>query len=590
MKRRKIILCVLVAGLLMAGCATQETQTAQEATQEPVQEAREAVAKVATTELDGRTLTDRASLYQEYDPYDPVYFYITVVGGTEADGTNHTFAEMNSYKNLQGMTGVEKIYSECIFQVGDAVGPLPNQVGYSAVASNATINVRGRTSTGYDQKSYRITLFDSAGMWREQRAIALNKHPGDNSRIRNMIYFTLLQDVPGMVSLRTQFAHIYVKDLTDPDAPDAFVDYGLFTQVEQPNGRFLKNHGLSQNGNLYKANMCELYRYEDQIRLATDPLYDADAFSEVLEPKSGDDHSKLIAMLDAVNDYTIPIETVIERYFNLENLTSYMAFNLLMANPDSNAQNYYLYSPVNSDTWYYLCWDGDGALSDYEDTLLDNTWLEPAWTNGVSNYWGVVLFNRMLRVPEYREALLEKVELLHTIITPERIAELIALCRQTTDSFLARSPDLDGLKVTTEQLELIYEHMPFDTETAYQEVIDSFEYPMPFYLGTPKVEEEQLILNWESSYDFDGEFIRYDVQVATDWSFSENTLVFESLGQLENQVQLPLPESGVYFWRVTATNESGYTQIAFDQVTTDSGSHEGMLRFVVDEEGTVNPA
>ena len=95
MKRRKIILCVLVAGLLMAGCATQETQTAQEATQEPVQEAREAVAKAATTELDGRTLTDRASLYQEYDPYDPVYFYITVVGGTEADGTNHTFAEVN---------------------------------------------------------------------------------------------------------------------------------------------------------------------------------------------------------------------------------------------------------------------------------------------------------------------------------------------------------------------------------------------------------------------------------------------------------------------------------------------------------------
>src|SRR5699024_6712839 len=101
----------------------------------------------------------------------------------------------------------------------------------------------------------------------------------------------------------------------------AFVDYGLFTQVEQPNGRFLRNHGLSQNGNLYKANMCEMYRYEDKIRLATDPLYDVNVFSEVLEPKNDEDHSKLIEMLEAVNNYTLPIEEVIGTYFDVENLT-----------------------------------------------------------------------------------------------------------------------------------------------------------------------------------------------------------------------------------------------------------------------------
>lgn len=537
--------------------------------------------------LSEMTLTDKMSLYEEYDPVDPVCFYITIVPGNEADGTNHTFAEINSYENLQGMTGVEKIYGECIFQVGDETGPLPGEVGYDAVGSNATINVRGRTSTGYEQKSYRITLFDSAGMWREQRAIALNKHPGDTTRLRNMLYFELLQGVPGLVSLRTQFVHVYIWDETDPDAPDAFVDYGLFTQVEQPNGRFLRNHGLSQNGNLYKANMCEMYRYEDKIRLATDPLYDVNVFSEVLEPKNDEDHSKLIEMLEAVNNYALPIEEVIGTYFDVENLTSYMAFNLLLSNADSNAQNYYLYSPVNSDKWYYICWDGDAALKDYEDSLLDFTWQEGAWTKGISNYWGVVLFNRMLRVPEYRQALRDKVELLHAQITPERIAELIAKYRQTVDQFTMRMPDVAGLGATQEQLELIYQNMPYDTDAAYQDILTSFERPMPFYMHDVTGEGDALLLGWDSAYDFDGEFIRYDVQVARDWSFESDTLVYESLGQLDTQALVEMLPPGTYYWRVVATNESGYTQIAFDQVETDSGAHEGTRRFVIYEDGTV---
>lgn len=587
MKRRQACACLAALCLLLTGCTQQASQP--EETAQP-QEEREPVEKVPLSDINDRTLTDKLSLYEEYDPVEPVCFYITVVGGNEADGTNHTFEEVNSYVNLQGMTGVEKIYSECIFQVGDETGPLPGEVGYDAVGSNATINVRGRTSTGYEQKSYRITLFDSAGMWRGQRAIALNKHPGDNTRLRNMLYFELLQGVPGMISLRTQFVHVYIRDRTDPDAPDAFVDYGLFTQVEQPNGRFLRNHGLSQNGNLYKANMCEMYRYEDRIRLATDPLYDVQAFSEVLEPKSGDDHSKLIEMLEAVNDGATPIEQVIEKYFDLENLTSYMAFNLLLGNADSNAQNYYLYNPVGSDTWYYLCWDGDASLKDYEDALLDFSWQEGAWTKGISNYWGVVLFNRMLRVPQYRQALLEKVELLHAQITPQRIAEQIARYRTTVDLFTTVMPDVAGIQVERAELEQIYENMPYDTDAAYEDILQSFERPMPFYLSDVQAREGTLTLEWENAFDFDGEFIRYDVQVATDWTFQSDTLVYESTGQLETQAELPLPDAGTYFWRVVACNESGYTQIAFDQVTTDSGAHEGMRRFVVREDGTVEDA
>lgn len=584
MKRSRILLYMLIMVLCFAlgGCSMEASLEASSG------QAAEPVAKRSVQDINELPLTDDASLYKAYDPTKLVYYYITLREGNAADGTDHTFEEVNSYLNLQGMTNVEKISTDIIFQVGDENGPLPGEIGYSAAEPNATINVRGRTSTGYSQKSYRIDLYENTGLWRGQKAIAINKHPSDPTRLRNMLFYRLLQDVPDLTSLRTQFVQVFVKDETK-EAPDtAFVDYGLYTQVELPNGRYLRNHSLSTNGNLYKSNMCELYRYEDVIRPATDPDYSLSKFSEVLEPKTGEDHTKLIAMLDAVNDYTISIESVIDQYFDINNLTSYLAFNLLMANPDSSAQNYFIYSPVNSDKWYYLVWDGDGALAYYEDELLKDTWAEAEWTKGISDYWGIVLFNRMFRVPVYRQMLVDKVEQLRTIITPERIAQLIEKYRTVVDSFTHRMPDVINLKCTLEQLDMIYQNMPNDTDRAYRYFQNSLEKPMPFFMGDVEKVEDHLLLVWGDAYDFDGELVHYKVEVATDWSFRPETIVFESPRQLKLQSEIPVLPEGTYYWRVAAANESGKTQIAFDQVFSDAGAHQGMRRFTITKDGQVS--
>jgi spore coat protein H len=584
MKRTRVLLYMLVMALCLAlgGCTMEASVDASTG------QAAEPVAKKDVQDISELPLKDDAALYEAYEPTSLVYYYITLRKGNAADGTNHTFEEVNSYLNLQGMTNVEKISTDIIFQVGDENGPLPGEIGYNATEPNAAINVRGRTSTEFPQKSYRIDLNDNAGVWRGQKAIALNKHPGDPTRLRNMVFFRLLQDVPDLTSLRTQFVQVFMKDETKA-VPDAeFVDYGLYTQVELPNGRYLRNHSLSRNGNLYKSNMCELFRYEDKIRLATDPKYDLNEFSEVLEPKTSEDHTKLIAMLDAVNDYAIPIENVVEKYFDVGNLTSYLAFNLLMANPDSNAQNYLLYSPVNSDKWYCLLWDGDGALAYYEDELLKNTWSEADWAKGISDYWEVVLYNRMFRVPKYRQLLAAKVEQLHKIITPERIAQLILEYRTVVDTFTHRMPDVINLGCTFDQLELIYQNMPFDTDLAYQYFLDSLEKPMPFYLDSVVKAGDSLLLSWGDAYNFDEELVYYTVEVATDWSFKPETIVFESPRQLKLQSEIPVLPEGTYYWRVTAANESGKTQMAFDQVFTDAGVHQGMRRFTITKDGQVN--
>src|SRR6185369_6918071 len=116
------------------------------------------------------------------------------------------------------------------------------------------------------QKSFKIELKKGEGTWRGQRTIALNKHVFDPSRVRNKLNFDLLKQVPNMVSLRTQFVHLYVKDETSDPWRSNFEDYGLFTQIELPDKTFLKAHLLDPKGQLYKTTFFEFDRYPDQIR------------------------------------------------------------------------------------------------------------------------------------------------------------------------------------------------------------------------------------------------------------------------------------------------------------------------------------
>jgi hypothetical protein len=67
-------------------------------------------------------------------------------------------------------------------------------------------------------------------------------------------------------------------------------------------------------------------------------------------------------------------------------------------------------------------------------------------------------------------------------------------------------------------------------------------------------------------------------------------VLWETKDVLDTQAVMPALEPGEYFWRVVAVNESGHSQVAFDSVLTATGAHNGMRRFMVEEDGTVvNP-
>ena len=545
--------------------------------------------------IDNLPLRDNLDIYKDDDPGSVVTMYVTVRKGNISDNTDYTWKEVNAFTKVFDLNnGIPPIVgkAEVILQIGDETGPLPGEVGYGAVVSNATIQVRGFTTSESPQKGYKIELLSGADTWRGQATIDLNKHPYDITRVRNKLNFDLIKQIPNMTSLRTQFVHLYVKDETKMSWDTNFVDYGLFTQVEQPNGRFLMAHLLDPEGQLYKVTYFEFFRHKETIRLADDPLYDVTAFSKLLEIKGNNDHSKLIQMLEDLNNYSIPIEQTFAKYFDSDNYFTWLAYNILVGNVDTQTQNFYLYSPQNGNKWYFLPWDYDGAFPMQDRAALEDRFIYAPWENGVSNYWGVVLPNRLLRLQQYRQALDDKIDELRIFLTPERIKSMLDVYKNAVDPYVTRMPDLKNLKssnlgYTLKIRDLAFTFIPGDIQKNYDMYLKSLKKPMPFYLGTPQIDAgDQLAFNWDESYDFNGQDITYDFAVAMDPEF-KNIVSKSKLTNLID-IKIDMLKSGTYFWRVVATNASGEFQIPFDNyVDINSIRYFGIKYLLITPDGEV---
>lgn len=270
MSRRRLFEAAAGA-LLLSGCSSQDESSTKKTK-------KQGKIKKADAASEAKHLRDKDELYEVYDDSGIVTMYLTVSRGNSSENTDHSWAEINTYSVYDyADMGVTRYQVMGLLQPGDEDGPVAGEVGYGEEAPNATVQVRGQTSSSYTQKNYKVELKKGKGTWRQQRAIALNKHMGEGMRFRNKMAYDLIRGIPQMMGLRTQFVHLWVCDQTEK-SNDTFEDYGLFTQVEQLNKTALKVHGLDKNGHLYKVNSFDFHRYEDTIKLADDPDYNQASF------------------------------------------------------------------------------------------------------------------------------------------------------------------------------------------------------------------------------------------------------------------------------------------------------------------------
>ncbi|WP_245796324.1 CotH kinase family protein [Domibacillus antri] len=542
------------------------------------QQVQEASSPVLPEEPGDEALVEDKRVYEGHNGNQVEHLYITIFDQDSVPENDITFYELNeSYKQYSNLDSGPKL--DILFQTGTVEGPEKNGfIDAGSSSPNATIELRGRSSRLEAQKSYKIRLTDNGGLWYGQNVINLNKHADDRTRVRNKLAFDYFQKIPDLISLRTNFVQLHVKDLTNPQAGASFEDYGLYTHIEQLNERALAARGLNPDGHLYKAENFEFYRYPDKLKTADDPAYDKKIFESVLKINGSDDHEELFSMLDDVNDMSKPFDAVFDKYFHEDNYLTWLAVNLLFGNYDTMSTNYYLYSPLNSEKWYFIPWDFDKALgrdAERRDIL-------PAWQQGIQRYWGTVLHKRYLRDPQNAAKLTAKMEELSAIINEETTREMIDRYYPVVKSYALRSPDIKYLNIEAAQFATFYNQLEAVTTRYKKKYEESLQYPMPIFLHYER-KNNRDVFSWEPSHDLQGDALTYHFQLSKDPSFtSVITNVENATGFAHNIPALP---SGRYYWRVLIKDGNGHTQIPFDYYMDNDGIYYWGVQEIIAPKG-----
>lgn len=524
-------------------------------------------------------MTENKTIYSEDDPQSLVYFYVTVQRGDAGSDTDHTFAQVNSAVRFAEDSHVDNdILARAVVQVGNADGPQPGMLGYDATESNATIRVRGNSSSVRPQKSYKLELDDEAGLWRGQSNIALNKHNFDATRLRNKLYFDLLRPVEDISSLRTQFVRLYIKDETAGET--TFTDYGLFTQAEVPTKKYLANHGLDSEGYLYKA-ISFNFEMSDGLKNFDDPDFDQAAFDKILSCKGRQDNQKLIDLVNLIADRSVDINEIVGDYIDRDNYLTWLAYNILMGNNDTTVQNFYLYSPLNSQKWFFIPWDGDNCLHWQEDEVEGLTGNYGSWEHGVANYWGVLLHQRFLKNEANRAELAAKVDELHETINRDTINALAQQYDQVVRPYALAMPDFYYLGNTAAERDAILAGLGDQVELAYQQFYDSLHELMPFFLYQPVQDGQTVLFRWEDAYDFDNQPITYRLRVVATPDFANPVVDVAGLTSTEYPVPADQLPAGTWYFAVTAETQDGRTAPAMNKIQVSDVYYPGVDRMEV---------
>lgn len=506
------------------------------------------------------------------------HIYITIFDQNTVPDNDISFYELNeSYKEYSNLDSGPDL--NILFQTGTAEGPKDNGfLSAGSDAPNAMIQLRGRSSRLEPQKSYKIRLKDNGGLWFGQNVINLNKHADDRTRVRNKLAFDYFKIIPNLTSLRTDFVQLHVKDLTNPSSDGEFENYGLYTHVEQLNERALAARGLNPDGHLYKAENFEFYRYPEQLKLTDDPTYDKTVFESILKINGSEQHSELLTMLDDVNDLSKSFDEVFSKYFNEENYLTWLAVNIMFGNYDTMSTNYYLYSPLNSDKWYFIPWDFDKALG----RDLEMTSSLPDWQLGIQRYWGAVLHRRYLRDPQNIDKLSVKIEELSAIVNQEATKEMIDRYYPIVKPIVLSNPDLSYLKIEANQFDESYKILETVTNRNIEQFYKSIEAPMPIFLNYERKNGKDTFA-WDVSHDLQGDTLTYHFQLSSDSTFQ--TIIFDVKDAKKFSLDIdPLPP-GRYYWRVLVEDGKGHVQIPFDYYRdNEKRVHWGIQEIIVPKE------
>ena len=456
------------------------------------------------------------------------------------------------------------------------------------LAANAEMRQRGGTTRKAPQKSFRIRLDDKDALWRNERSLYLNKHPYESDRIRNKLAFDLMATIPNLMSSRTQFANLWVDDGRGPE------DLGLFTHVEAPGKNWLRKRGLDEDDRLYKV---DYFRFaatdlqDLQVDAEGEPL-DEDRFERALEIEAGKDHRPLVRMLTDFHDPNRTFDSILDQYFDRENVATWMAVNFLLHQTDAVTHNFILYNPKGTERFYFLPWDYDGGFAEELEPPVDgysNVELQRRLYYGYARGVNSDFHSRYYRLPGIHETLVATADRLRaTHLSDAAIAERANRLAEVVRPFVSRAPDIAFNPTWNE-----YSVAAFPRHVAgNQEAMRTrFGLPMP-----PEMDDEPvaapggLLFGWTPAFDPTGHEIVYELQVGAAPVFrpEEAVLSIPGIADAPERVEVLLEDGrlapGTYYARAIARASSDparWWQVPSNRLRQDGAEYHGVTRFVV---------
>ena len=476
--------------------------------------------------LNGGALKEDKGIYDVYED-DLEHLYLKVQPGKDAEqGDVFSFSYLQNYTEGD-VTGVEP-YADVILTEGDESAPTSvTGFGFGEFTANAKLTVKGNTDR-IESRSWQLKLYDRAGLYEGMKSFNLIKNNDDASRMKIKLGLDLASQLDSVASLRSKFVRLFVYDTTEGGLLK-WEDMGIYTLVEQPNKTFLRAHGLNENAALYRA---KNFRFEQQteIRAMDDPAYDEEAFESVLGIREATDHSKLMEVLDVINDPEVTSEALLSGSFNEDNLLTYAALSILMGNVEGTVTDYLIYSPENSQTWYFIPED------------FRNAFEIPEWQS-----YAYLMNNKVFRIylkeEENRMKLSEKVAEIRLTLTDERITEIIAGYTKQLLPYIYSMPEIIQLPIPAAEVEPYISALVDNIAQA-----DDINYAvLPPYIETYTREGDTVALRFDSQED-----LTYYAEISADRRFSEIT---ETIPINEGRFEYGM--AGSYYLRVVGVTADG---------------------------------
>ena len=571
-----VLICIVAAAIAVFAFLYADTQIPVEAVPATPESAL-ADWTLQDSAMNGIPLDEDKGIYElNTDIYD---VYISVFPTKDDTGQMLDFSAFDKHTSRDHTYNPVLNCNIQILEEGESLDPL-----MSLDQKNATIRVRGNSSRGDTYKSYKVKLEDEAETFFGQTNLNINKHSEDITKIATKLETDLLTQVDDIASYRTYFMRVWIRDTSLPKDQQSFEYYGLFTEIEQPNKTYLEARGLSSNAAMYKARDFS-FLLSDVLKDVDDPGYNEEAFETVLTIREGENHEKLLEMLEAVNDETTDFEQVFHQYFNEDNYLTWLAFNLLMGNNDIINHNFIIYSPENSQTWYFIPWDFDGTLrfGEYESSLMKL----PTSLRGAQKLNQSVLHRRYLRLDGSLEKIEAKMqELLNETITRDNVTALVNAYKPVLDKTLSLMPDVSLLDMAPSEIPAYLDSLYDGIYTNYLLFEEAMQYPAPMYVAAPvKNSDNSIEFAWQASYSYQGRPITYNLRVYSDYNMQN--LVFETANIADTRfVKQDGLAPGVYYLMVTAVDSEGHEQLSmerFETMLTDIKGYNvnGLLEFTV---------